>query len=275
MTSGSEEQTPRFYAKPGLNAETYDVRVANDWANEGEPGDVQFIMNLAQNTGGPVLELASGTGRVLWPLADTGFECVGLDLNPSMLTMAQAKRDQYDKSVCSRIRFVEASMTSFELEQQFALIYCTFRSFQMLLEPELQRQCLQCAHRHLKPGGTLMLNLFDPRLHLVVADTTEWKRPRSQVNHPVSGNPVALDIVDREADPFSQTFVETWRFTEYGDDGSGIRCEDECLRMRWTYRHEMRYLLELCGFDIESEHSDFNGGPPTYGREQVWVARRV
>lgn len=44
--------------------------------------------------------------------------------------------------------------------------------------------------------------------------------------------------------------------------------------MRWTYRYEMRHLLELSGFSVESESSDFLGSPPAYAREQVWVAQR-
>ena len=47
------------------------------------------------------------------------------------------------------------------------------------------------------------------------------------------------------------------------------------MRMRWIYRNEMRYLLELCGFAVEAEYSDFFGSPPAYGKEQVWVARRI
>jgi hypothetical protein len=52
------------------------------------------------------------------------------------------------------------------------------------------------------------------------------------------------------------------------------RHEEEMLSMRWTYRYEMRYLLELCGFDVQAEYSDFRRSPPAYGREHVWVARR-
>jgi hypothetical protein len=37
----------------------------------------------------------------------------------------------------------------------------------------------------------------------------------------------------------------------------------------------MRYLLELCGFEVEAEYSDYAGSPPAYGREQVYVARAV
>ena len=44
--------------------------------------------------------------------------------------------------------------------------------------------------------------------------------------------------------------------------------------MRWTYRWEMRYLLELTGFEVVAEYGDFRGSPPAYGQEQVWVCRR-
>jgi hypothetical protein len=53
-----------------------------------------------------------------------------------------------------------------------------------------------------------------------------------------------------------------------------MRQEEEILRMRLTYRYEMRHLLELAGFEVEAEFSDFDRSPPTYGREQVWVARK-
>ncbi len=53
-----------------------------------------------------------------------------------------------------------------------------------------------------------------------------------------------------------------------------LRHEEVTLALRWTYRWEMRYLLELCGFEIEAAYSDFKQSPPASGLEQVWVARR-
>jgi hypothetical protein len=47
------------------------------------------------------------------------------------------------------------------------------------------------------------------------------------------------------------------------------------FRLRWTYRFEMRYLLEVSGFEVAAEYSDFRGSPPQYAAEQVWVARRL
>jgi hypothetical protein len=50
-------------------------------------------------------------------------------------------------------------------------------------------------------------------------------------------------------DAVSQCFTETWQFTELGPDNSTVvRREEETLRMRWTFRYEMRHLLRLCSF---------------------------
>ena len=45
------------------------------------------------------------------------------------------------------------------------------------------------------------------------------------------------------------------------------------MALRWTYRWELHHLLELCGFKVEAEYSDFAGSPPVYGAELIVVAR--
>ena len=54
-----------------------------------------------------------------------------------------------------------------------------------------------------------------------------------------------------------------------------MRDEEEDLTLHWTYRYELRHLLELEGFEPLSEASDYAGSPPAYGREQIWVARKA
>ncbi|NIO00161.1 MAG: class I SAM-dependent methyltransferase, partial [Anaerolineae bacterium] len=43
--------------------------------------DIPFYIGYAEETGGPILELACGTGRVLIPIAEAGFKVHGLDLS--------------------------------------------------------------------------------------------------------------------------------------------------------------------------------------------------
>ena len=51
--------------------------------------DNPFYLELARQCGGPVLELACGTGRVSIPLAEAGFAVTGLDASPPMVEAAR------------------------------------------------------------------------------------------------------------------------------------------------------------------------------------------
>jgi SAM-dependent methyltransferase len=221
-----------------------------------------------------VLELACGTGRVSWPLAAAGHDVTGLDLNEPMLRIAEAKGRDQAAETRDRIRFVRGDMGAFNLDREFALVFSTFRSFQSLLTVEEQRACLGCARRHLRPGGRLVLNLFDPLLHLC---TPEPRGPRlaERCLNPVTGLPVEVEVISRDNDPHAQILEEVWLFTERETGGQVRREERELLRMRWSYRYEMQHLLELCGFEVVAEYSGFDGEPPAYGKEQVWVAVRA
>jgi hypothetical protein len=68
--------------------------------------------------------------------------------------------------------------------------------------------------------------------------------------------------------------TETIRFEVIGPAGAMVATEETSWALRWTYRQEMAYLLELTGFDVVAQYGDFHGAPLAYGGEQIWVARR-
>src|SRR5271170_1974829 len=67
-------------------------------------GDLAFYVECAREFGGPVLELATGTGRVLWPIAAAGFEIAGIDISDEMLALARAKAALETPETRSRAR---------------------------------------------------------------------------------------------------------------------------------------------------------------------------
>ena len=262
----------RFYSRRRLNVEIYAARTASLPVVEG---DAAFYLDLARAAPGPTLELGCGTGRLLAPLAREGIEVTGLDLSQAMLAEAKRQLKREAKDVRARVTFVRGDMTDFTLDGQFGLIFVAFRSFMMLDTPEAQRRCLERIHHHLAPGGTVSIDLFDPLLGRLEPGKKSRKWARlNEVIHPETLNVVRIDVAGRTNVPLRQVFEETWRFTERGPKGV-VRREKEVLRMRWTYRHEMRYLLELAGFEQIEEYSDYHRSPPAYGKEQVWVARKA
>jgi len=262
-----------FYARSSLNVESYDSQAQAVGPVLG--GDVEFYLEQARRSGGPVLDLGGGTGRVAWPLAEAGFEVTSLDLSAPMLARSEAKRALASPAAQTRVDLVQADVRDFAVPTRFGLAIAPGRTFQMLLTPEDQRSALASIHRHLRPGGVLVLQLFDPLLEACAAfDGAPPDADRGTVVLPDSGHRVTRQVLRHTTDPLRQLLTQVWEFTELDDAGKALRREQETLRLRWTYRFEMRYLLEVSGFEVAAEYSDFRGSPPQYAAEQVWVARR-
>jgi len=266
-------ESASFYEGWRLNVEVYDEFTERQGMSCA--GDVDFYAELAREAGGPVLELASGTGRVSFALGEAGFDVVGLEVSEPMLRRAEEKRAAAAAELHGRVRFVRGDMTDFDLETRFSLILIPFRAFQSLLTPGAQKSCLECARRHLADDGRLVVDLFDPQLDRLQPGLSQERQSFEPFPHPVSGNLVHVEVTDHRNDCVRQVFDQRWRYTERDESGAVVRTEDVVLELRWIYRHEMRYLLELCGYEVEAEYSDFRRSPPAYGREQLWVARRA
>jgi len=262
------------YYHTGLGVDLYDI-FTRDAAREGVvKGDVDFYLSCAREFGGPVLELATGTGRVLWPIAEAGFDIVGLDLSAEMLTAAQAKGAYEPAIVRNRARFYRMDMTSFELNDSFRLAMIPFRAFHHLTTPEAQRRCLNCIKRSLVAGGHLVLDLFDPRLEYCVPNAAP-AMPERRVADEKTGHTAVRRVLKRINDPVEQCFREKLRLEKLDARGLTIESEETEWSLRWATRQEMRYLFELTGFEVIAEYSDFLRAPPAYGKEQIWVLRKM
>jgi len=99
-----------------------------------------FYKDLARQTGGPILELACGTGRLTLPLARDGHEVVGLDASPAMLRAARAKAEAEEVE----ITFVQGDMRSFHLGRRFLLVILCCNSLAHLTTNETVRASLAC-----------------------------------------------------------------------------------------------------------------------------------
>lgn len=237
--------------------------------------DVDFYVRQARASGGPVLEIGCGTGRILIPTARAGIEVVGLDSSSAMLAVCRQKLSRESSAVQSKVRLVEGSMAGFDLRQQFRLVTIPFRPFQHLLTVEDQLSCLRTIHRHLVRGGKLVLDIFNPSLpHLTgeksldeLMDEPEFTMPdgrRVQWRHRV----VSRDLFNQ-----TQEIEMVYHVTQ-----SGGREERFTQRfsMRYLFRFEAEHLLARSGFEVEDVYSDFDGSlyGSKYPGELIFVARK-
>lgn len=254
-----------------LFVEAYDAFYQTDLQQVA--GDVAFYTGLALESAGPVLELACGTGRLTLPIAEAGVEITGADMSEGMLTVARQKSEALPDATRARLMLLHQDMTALQIDRRFRLVFVPFRSFQHLLTRDRQRQALEGMHKHLEPGGRLVLHLFDPRLDFLTDE--EAPVPGHAGTHPRNGRRFIGEILQTRFDHLAQIRRDLWRYAELDAKGETLREATREMMLRWTYRWELHYLLELNGFAVEAEYSDFNRAPPAYGKELIVVARRV
>jgi len=237
--------------------------------------DVAFFVDAAVEAGSPVLEVGCGTGRVLIPTARAGIEIVGLDASAPMLAVCRSRLGDEPAPVQSRVQLVQADMRAFELDRVFTLVTIPFRPFQHLVTVEDQLSCLGSIRRHLRNGGALIVDLFNPSLDALVnqpagpefGDEPEFVMPdgrRVTRRHRL----VALDR------PSQTNQVELIYYVTH-PDGREERLVHS-FSMRYLFRFEAEHLLARAGFEVEHVYADYDRRlyGSTYPGELIFVARR-
>ena len=246
-----------------------------DLYSTGEPGDLKFYMSQVQESGGPVLEIGCGTGRLIIPMAEAGVKVVGLDRSEAMLDLTRQKVAQLSVPVQQRIQLIHGDMRDFSLDHCFPLITIPYRGFQHLYTPDDQRRALTNLHRHLTDEGRLVFDVIDPRLDYWAeqfALANQYNKGEELLRLP-SGERVVVWHQSR-FDAEEQLLEQRLIFRTLNHKGETLTESHQHFRVRFTYRYEMQHLLELCGFTVESLYADFQCNPFRSGAQQVWVARQ-
>jgi len=240
-----------------------------DLDTEGYEDDLPFWLNLARRTGGPILELACGTGRVLLPLAEAGFSVVGIDISPAMLAIARAKLAEAD--LLNQAELIEGNVLTMDLQRQFPLIFIALNSFGHFNEPGEPEEALERIRAHLRPGGLGVLDLPNPvpgafgdTTGLLIHDYTragpepDWQtvKLRSQVLAPIEQE-VDVSILYDEVGPAGE-----------------VRRTLASFVLRFFYRNELRLLMEKAGLVVEGIYGGYNLDPLTEDSERLIVLAR-
>jgi SAM-dependent methyltransferase len=227
-------------------ARYYDL----DLGDESE--DIDLYLGFAKRSGGPVLEVGCGTGRLLLPLARAGYRCVGVDVSPAMLAIARRKLAAIG-STCSAT-FVRADARDFELSERFGLAFIGLNSFMHFVTDGDQRQVLAGIRRRLDSLGTLILDLPNPDASLL-GETSgqlvhEWTRTSLETGWLVT------KLRSQRVDTSTQLLDLLFIYDEVDGDGL-VRRTAVPFQLRYFYRRELELLLEACGFSVEAVYGDY------------------
>ena len=238
----------------GLVARIYDLEQP---ACRGR--ELAFWCEAAAATGGDVLELAAGTGRVAIALARKGFRVTGLELSEGMLARARRRTAHLTPEVQARLEWVQGDMADFDLPgRRFGLIFVAFNSFWLLTDPAAQRDCLACAARRLAPGGQLVLDVFPPN----EVDYGDEDGILQFVPLPRRGQEL-LRVKDYRYDAARHLAISDVRY--YGFRSAGEPETHLVAQFRYCLRLDeppaVHALLAAAGYDVVATHGTYDRQP--------------
>src|SRR5437588_5787628 len=134
------------------DAQIYDLQ------DEGYYDDYPLTEQWARATGGPLLDLACGTGRMALRMAALGYQVTGVDITSEMIARARQKAAQQAVS----IDWAVADARTFHLQKQFPFIYMLENVFQFFLTREDQEAMLARVQEHLLPQGCFLFETRNP-----------------------------------------------------------------------------------------------------------------
>ncbi len=255
-------------------AELYDRHSSEFYDYHAKRGDVKFYIDFAVQSGGTVLEIGCGTGRILIPTARAGVCITGLDKSTEMLKICQRKLKDESREVSDRVKLVHADMSNFNLGSKFSLVTIPFGPFNCLVSVEEQLRCLNCIKRHLHHNGALVLDLFYPSSR-EFSSGEEGFSVKTPFEMP-DGRSVTWGLHFNSVDYNRQVIHEEMIYDVHYPDG-----HDERLvypsPLRYFFRYEVEHLLARAGFKTESVYADFNREPfgSKYPSELIFLARKA
>ena len=209
--------------------------------------DVPFYVEEARRSGGPVVELAVGTGRIAVPIASDGIRVIGVDSSPGMLEVAAERAKLAGVELDLRLGDIRDP----PVDERVPLVICPFRSFLHLSTDADRRRALRAVRRLLVPGGRFVFDVFTPSREDIAETNDRW----------VEREPGIWErAVWNEAE---QTLTLTVRDADV----------ESTLQLAWLEPDRWRELLESEGFEIEALHGWFDRTPFVGEEDTIWLAR--
>ena len=212
--------------------------------------DIDFYVDEAVAAGGPVVELAVGTGRIAVPIAEAGIAVIGVDLSEGMLRVARAYARERGVEALLDLRV--GDLAEPPVEERVPLVICPFRSLLHMPDEPAKLRALRAARDLLVPGGKLAFDVFAPSREDIEATHGRW--------------------LEREEGIFERAdwdeSLRTLTLSVRGGEAAAT------MRLHWLSALEWRRLLDEAGFDVQQVYGWFDRRPYKGGEDSVWLCSR-
>jgi len=230
----------------------------------GALGDIGYYREALGGLEGPFLEAACGSGRLMIPMLEAGFDVHGFDHSEHML--AQCRKAADERGLTLKVQ--RTSYEDFNFDEPFGAIVSPVGSFTLVDDYDAALAALRRFHDNLKPGGRLFVDI--QRLASLTATPMDhvrsWTTPTGELLR-ITSNVVELDLLAQRR--VSQDRYERWR------GGRLIDQELEVLAVRCWALKEFELTLKAAGFADISVCGDWKVGRPLRPGDREWCFQAV
>jgi SAM-dependent methyltransferase len=239
--------------------------------------DLAFFVNIALRTGGPVLDLGCGTGRLAIPIARAGIEIVGLDISVPMLARFHEKLAGESSDSRKNILLIRGDMRQFLLRRQFRCAICSSNTLFLLGSEGNIAEGLKSIRSHLEPGGMLIIDVaaIDSETRAALKEYPDGDFPDLDLTECVDDHSIRRthSIESNDKDGREDPRCVTIRYKYF--DGSDNLCFERAEDIVLLSPPELVSLVERMGFEIRElfgwyDRRVYSGGE----RKLIVLARR-
>ncbi len=242
----------------GIVAEWYDIIL------KSEKNDIEFYTDIVKRFGGPALELASGTGRILTELLKEGVLIEGVDSSREMNERCIDKIKELNLSS----EIYAQDIVELNLPKKYNTIFIAGASFQLIPDRSDAQSVLGKVHDHLLENGVFILDLFTPLEKNNLLNDGVWVKGRE--GHNEKGEKL-LVYASNKNNLYEQTINGLYKYELYQNGRLNETVIGEIM-LRWYSQYEFLLMLEKAGFSkIEIERKRLIS---THGEAFVYFAHK-
>lgn len=220
--------------------------------------DIPFYVRYAKKQGSPVLDIAAGSGRVAFPLAQEGFRVTALEKSPSMLTEMRRRLPRLPKDAADRVNIVEADMSDFSIGRKYRLIIIP-GSFAHAMSTDKQLSTLKCVRKHLASDGLFILDLH---VGALLPEDLKFEEPKATLpdgRTVIRSGVIHTDMV-RQIMRVDLKYTVIHASEGYSEDKREIEVTSGAAVI---FNREADLLIRMAGLAIEDQLGGFDGRPYT------------
>ena len=260
-----------------LSEEERDARLARyyDLDFSDVHYDAELYQQLVAQSGGPILELGVGSGRIAVPLALAGHQVLGIDSDEAMLERGRRRWDDVRGALdADRLSLEQGDFFDYRGDPRFGLAIIAVNTFLIAEDDEARLAVLRTMRDSLRPDGVAAVEIgtperaelerYDGRLH------HEWLRVDPETGDEVSKAIGAVYDASDESVLLTQLYEWTPR---YGGPLGRVTHQDH---IHIVGADHLGALAREAGFnsvDLRGDHLSTPHGPTSH--RVILVARLV